>query len=951
MNSCMTKSMIDPAQYNQRNTSGSAILDRLHEVNDWQASWRNFRAVVLLCITLCSVALSVEPRVSGNSLYEDMTDNLKGGVEALPGKVYRMWETGICGTVESDHIKVTHVIPGSVADGKIQKGDLIRGMQHRSMEGWGGITKLVRLRLYRIGRDWNWHFYVTVERPSLRNGKGNTLVYDLHMPPVPGNTCHFGPTGFFAERHPTHLVVNVIEQNSPADGTLMKGDVILSVNGQPITGEVFEEFTRAIDHSESMKGKGLLKLRIRRTSDLPEGSTATKTSKKMKKVLFTPLEDTMPTEAEGNKALIAKELDVTLKLKTLGEYSETAPLKCPKTEALITQTAEYIVKNKDYGELQWGLLGLLATGEEKYIKVVRDYLHDPKSWAKPPTDPKEIIKNAMYVSWRWGYQNLLLTEYFLLTGDKYVLPTITQLSRSLAAGQDPAGLWGHRMAHSESGRAYGYGVMNQPSLPIFISLILAEKCGVKDTLVRTAIQRSHDHYNKWVGVGSLPYGNHGPGVKSFTNNGTSGSLAVAFALLGNKKGAEFYSGMSAAATEEILLGHGGPVWNILWSGLGTNVLGPEITRAYAKKTHWLRTATRTWKGGYVEMKGWGSDPHSKRSWDTGCYLLNLCAGRRAISITGKGMPKSLWVNEKRAKEIVEVGNLDTSSDQTLLNQLGSSFPPVRYRAAQELVSRDAMVRDEVMNLLSTGTRNQRIGALHAIQGLKIERVVNEILAIVLDEKDDPWVRRLATQTLAGLDEAKPHAPKILEMLVRKKEYDQPYGELDMALGKALVKLYEPDPYATNPDKDLFYRGVIKLLNHKHGVGRGAGMTLLRNIPKEDLPKMIDLMVYLFEDEDKTYTFYAGKGRQEVLEILYQHGIKESMEYTVDTLKQGRNGQRRARMRLLKTFGGEASYLIPKIKEVLGEEAEPIVEQIEKASSTKEMVSMAELLSTYKELKK
>jgi len=865
--------------------------------------------------------------------FEDLTKTKA----ATPGQAYRMGETGICGTVEKDHIRVTHVIPGSVADGKIQVGDLVRGMQHRGMGGWGGIPNLVRVRLYRIGRDWDWHFYVTVERPSLRGGRGNTLTYDLHMPPAPGNICHYGPTGFFAERRPDQLVVDVVVKGSPSDGKLKKGDVILAVDGEPITVDAYNQFTKAVDKAESRAGEGLLRLRVRRTGVLPPGSTATVDPKKKRKAAPEPPPQTEPQEVS--------ELDVVLKLKVLGSYAETAPVNCPKTDALITQAADYLVKSREFGRLNWGLLGLLATGEEKYIKVVRDYLH-AASWAQPDQDLDKLIAKGTegYTSWPWGYQEMLLAEYYLLTGDKFVLPAIEKYARVLAAGQDQAGLWGHRMHHPDNGRAFGYGVMNQPSLSIFVSLILAQKCGVDDPVVRTAIKRTHDHYDKWVGRGALPYGNHGPNQGQFTNNGTSGSLAVAFALLGNKRGARFYAAMSAAATEEILLGHGGPSWNILWSGLGANVLGPEMATAYNRKIHWLRTVTRTWTGAHVGMLGWGSTPGSGSFGSTGSHLLNLCTGRRKIHITGKGMDPSLCLKAREAEEIVEAGKIDRSSDDALLALLGSPYPPVRVRAAQALAMRDAQVADEVMDLLRNGNSNQRVGAIHAIQNLKIEPVVDELMAIAMNEKDDLWVRQLAVGALGDMPDAKKHAPRLLDMLARDKPYDQPYRELDLALGGALVKLYGGDPYATDLDKDLFYRGVTKLLDHKHASGRGAGMALLRSLPMEDLPRIADKMVYVIEDKDKTYTSYTGAGRQDALEILYRLGIKESMDYTVDTIKEptGRGGPRqRARTRLLKTFGGEAKYLIPRIREVLGKGADAIVKSIEESTTTRRMISLEE----------
>ena len=179
-------------------------------------------STLLMCFLSGCADQGPEMLSQAGAVHDDLTENATRDTVATPGKTYRMGETGICGTVEKDHIKVTHVIPGSVADGKILVGDLVRGMQHRSMAGWGGIPNLTRIRLYRIGRDWDWHFFVTVERQSLRDGKGNTLTYDLHVPPTPGNICHYGPTGFFAKRNRDHLVIEVIEKDSPSDGKLKK---------------------------------------------------------------------------------------------------------------------------------------------------------------------------------------------------------------------------------------------------------------------------------------------------------------------------------------------------------------------------------------------------------------------------------------------------------------------------------------------------------------------------------------------------------------------------------------------------------------------------------------------------------------------------------------------------------------------------------------------------------
>jgi hypothetical protein len=866
--------------------------------------------VLLVCLLAGISCITVVGAPSAREVagYTDLADR-SNRAEIAPGEVIRMGQSGICGTVEDDHIQVTHVIPGSPADGKIQKGDLVRGMQHRGMGGWGGIRGLVGVRMYRIGRDWDWHFYVKVERSSLRGGKGNTVTYDLRMPPDPGNICHYGPTGFFAKRYTDRLVVEVVQKGSPSYGKLQKGDIIVAVDGQSITVDAYNQFTKAIDKAESTEGDGKLELTIKR-----------------------PAKDDAP----------ATEVNVLLQLKVLGSYSKTAPVNCAKTDALITQVADRLLRSGGIDISHARELALLATGEEKYIKAVRRF-----GTGVPPKDLNALVgTTGGYVSWKWGYKTVALTEYCLMTGDKSVLPEITMYARGLASGQDQAGLWGHQMCHQEpGGRSPGYGVMNQPSITCFLALILAEKCGVKEPMVRAAIERTHAHYNKWIGQGALPYGNHQPMEGLFTNNGTSGSLALAFALLGNKQGARFYAAMSAAATDEILTGHGGPWWNICFSGLGANVLGPEMAAAYNRKIHWLRTVTRTWDGQHVAMLGWGSAVKPGKFSDTASHLLNLCAHRRAIHLTGKGMDKSLWVSAEEAEKIVEAGNVDDSREKALLASLGSSLPPVRLRAAQGLAKRDADVTDEVMERLADGTTDERVGAIHAIENLKIEGAEDELLAIAMNEKDDLWLRQLAVKTLGGMKEAKPYAPELLKMLAKAKPYDQPYRELDLSLGAALRTLYAPDPYATDLDKEMFYRGVARLLDHKHASGRGVGMDLIKNIPMGDLPQIIDKMVYVIKDKDGTYTSYTGAGRQEALETLYRLGIKESMDYTINTVKSstGRAGPRlSARTRLLSTFGAEAKYLIPRIKEVLGKGADPIVKQIEESKTERTMIPLAEV---------
>ena len=137
---------------------------------------------------------------------------------------------------------------------------------------------------------------------------------------------------------------------------------------------------------------------------------------------------------------------------------------------------------KDWGRFGDKALALLATGEKKYHRLVRDYLHQAK-FAKP--DLKISLDDGGLVCWGYGYHNLLLTEYFLATGDEYVLPAIREYAVKISMGQSSAGTWGHGFAWKVTnggeihGRLRGYGALNQAGLPCFLSLILSKKCGIE----------------------------------------------------------------------------------------------------------------------------------------------------------------------------------------------------------------------------------------------------------------------------------------------------------------------------------------------------------------------------------------------------------------------------------------------------------------------------------------
>ena len=704
---------------------------------------------------------------------------------------------------------------------------------------------------------------------------------------------YMGPTGITALIAGKRVfTVKSVEKGSPADGKIWPGDQVVGAGTMPFLKRVRFEFAAAIAQARTEKNKGKLVLMVRSKAG---GRT-------MKRI--------------------------TLQLRVAGPdtFNDTAPYNCPKTDALIAEVAEVIARYKEYkgrhplrhsiGGLKTGLLGLLATGEDKYIQVVRDYLHAAK-WAKPPKDPMVLVGSRKPgSSWHWGYQMLVLTEYHLLTGDKYVLPAIRMYAEALAAGQDPAGIWGHRMANPDTGRAWGYGSMNQPTMPCFISLILARKCGVDSPRISAAIKRTTDHYIRgYFNKGGLPYGNHSPS-KLYNNNGSSASLAVALAALGHVEGARFFTRMSMASYNHMEQGHATWFFKILWTPLGANIGGPEASAAFFKKASWLIPHHQRWRGGY---SGHGGDLGS-----SGSYLLWLCSGRRKLHITGKGVDPAIRLSAREIKETMNVhkylNELIPMGIDELLEVAETHWSPrIRGAATWKLFKfKRADIEASVRKRLKAG---RSASALRGVSRLwdKTPAIIDEVAAIMRDKSADlearvkaagvlgscAWNRKLEPKekwTKADYEAGILHKPALkyfpdIVHVIAEEEENDPHRRLDQAAGGALASL--GDPYEQNliTDKPLFYKAVNKMLAHKDSVKtRGQGMELIADsMPLEDFHYVADMVLHAGVGTDREYTVYRGdKAPRLAVKLLARLNIQETFKVLVLQLPIRTRGKEIAR---------------------------------------------------------
>lgn len=517
--------------------------------------------------------------------------------------------------------------------------------------------------------------------PDLTKGGTSDGRHDWNLGPTGARGWMWGRDLSTADAR--QILVMRVDRGSPAESALEVGDVLLGVDGAPFASDARKLFGAAITRAETTKNRGVLKLlRWRR------GTTSA----------------------------------VEIRLAPMGDYSDASPAQCAKSATLVDRACRHLLE-KGLGDGIAGeinALGLLATGRAECLEPVRALAREVARKSR-----KLDLGEGM-AAWTWGYANLFLTEYYLSTGDAEVLPAIRAYSTKIAEGQSAVGTWGHGMSlPRHAGGLGGYGAINQSGMGCWLSLILAQKCGVNDAIVKEAIERSRRFFVFYVGKGSIPYGDHAPYFYLHDNNGKNAMAAIAFDLLGDDEAARFFSRMSTAAYDERELGHTGNYFGYLWGPLGVARAGGEAVAAHLREQRWFYDLARASDGGFVYQGGAG-EADSYENWDTtGIHLLTLSLPLKKLYITGKGARDANALEGAALRGAIEDGRLFDPrrmhecyaglADEELLGRLRSASPAVRYRAANALAVKKSPVIPQLTEMLSAADRDARYGACQALE--------------------------------------------------------------------------------------------------------------------------------------------------------------------------------------------------------------------------------------------
>lgn len=731
---------------------------------------------------------------------------------------------------------------------------------------------------------------------------------ELNLRPVPDFTkggkrddthdWNLGPTGargwMWAMRLRTELarqiLITKVEKGSPADGVLMVGDVILGIDGSLFASDARIAYGKAIAEAEKEENKGMLKLIRWR---------------------------------DGKTESVA--LDIGVK----GSYSDLSPFGCPKSEAILREACDYLVKNGLRKDITGyvNALGLLSTGDEQYLPMVRDFARSLR-----------MVDAINMSSWNMGYMNIFLSEYYLVTKDVEVLPEIRKMALYFANGQDRVGTWGHGNAGPD-GILLGYGSMCQPTLSVAVSLQLNQKCGINDPVVATAIDKTDIFFSTFVDKGSIPYGDGTPD-DVHDSNGRSSLAVIFYDLLNRPRSYGYFARLTIASYGQREEGHTGNYWGMLWGPLGAMRAGPEATAAFLREQRWFFDLERRWDGGFTYQGGAGmSGPeHTTPGWDTtGARVLMYAMPLKKLHITGKGQKAGNALTGKALEETLEAGKdysiwwregyvdhdaLDDLSADGLLEKLVTWSTPMRVRAASALARKKGDFVPALTAMLASGDRSTILGGIYGLEHQK-QKAAPAIDALIgLLSHDDLWIRFRAGFALCMIGE--PAREKAVPVILRLAAQAVP-GDTREMNQRFMCFLLWGDGHNRSPvgllrkdmsgvDSKLLIPAIRKMITNEDGQMRSYIGHALKIMPKQMHDLLWKEIIWAIRNPAPSMIMFNANIREAGIELLVRYRYKEAIpicaEYVMTMKQHGSQDRIQWLMELLVTYGTEAKQVLP-----------------------------------------
>ncbi len=330
--------------------------------------------------------------------------------------------------------------------------------------------------------DWPWNL-------KLNGWHDRAVAEDLGT----GWFLNVGPTGLRARithEHPEYLTIKYVFKNSPADGLIKIDDIVVGANGKKLT--VPHTFGRGSRGRGGWEGPMLDISKLIEDSQGKDGKLA------------------LTIWPGGNKSA---EKVVTIQIPALGKFSPTWPFDCPRSDKLMLDLCDFLADEyKRAGKFESqvqthsaSVLALMASGDKKYDSLVKDIMSE---YGKKRYDPNN---EAGFPAWSYGYDGILMGEYYLLTKDRSLLPAIESLNHCLLLGQTPdSGGFSHKpfpaiQQRVAAGGPKGYGDMAMPGGLIMLGMSIFKEAGLP--YATPAHERTYQSYlGSMNASGAVDYG-------------------------------------------------------------------------------------------------------------------------------------------------------------------------------------------------------------------------------------------------------------------------------------------------------------------------------------------------------------------------------------------------------------------------------------------------------------
>lgn len=334
-------------------------------------------------------------------------------------------------------------------------------------------TAISQVHYFGDGRPWN---------QRARNGPDSD---------VPGWYYNLGITGIrveLREERPKHLKVRHVFEGSPAAGQVQVGDWIVSAGGIAFENPhrngygmdkfgahgPIADFATALEQSLASDASRLM-LRIEREASTSESSETPESE--------SPKTETIEVELELGKRDVA--------------FAPTFPASCERSDRILGDLLAFLEKTQRE-DGSWGSpphdtfapLAFLATGEKKYLPIVEKSVRFHARTTKP-------VDDSWLINWRYMAAAIVMSEYHLATGEKWVVPELqevydfvhssqyvdlaqvsekTKKERSHALPKDALdshGGWGHNPGYE------GYGPICMLTGQGALAFSLMARCGIE----------------------------------------------------------------------------------------------------------------------------------------------------------------------------------------------------------------------------------------------------------------------------------------------------------------------------------------------------------------------------------------------------------------------------------------------------------------------------------------